>query len=157
MTMISVRSTKNRLSVTHREQLAMNLTDVVLTVETGKFNEHARVGFQVYFDEFETDNIALAGVLISKSGVDAIHVDITVMDGDWPIEDRAQIIKNVYQVLCETLNIDEPSPAWWITFRIIEEGSWGARGKVTSILDLLKSGVFTPEKAKAIEQNINSK
>ncbi len=157
MTMISVRSLRNRLTIKHREQLAMSLTDAVLTVELGQFNEHARVGFQVYFDEFESSKIALAGVLISKSGVDAMHINITVMDGDWPIKDRALIIKNVYQTLCETLDVDEPSPAWWITFHIIEEGSWGAKGSVMSILDLLKLGVFTPEKVKEIEKNINCK
>ncbi|MEU6092604.1 hypothetical protein ABZ865_38675 [Streptomyces sp. NPDC047085] len=44
----------------------------------------------------------------------------------------------------------EPSPAWWVTFLVIDEGSWGSRGGMLSVLSLLDSGVFTGEKAKAV-------
>jgi hypothetical protein len=37
-----------------------------------------------------------------------------------------------------------------VTFRIIDEGSWGSRGRALSILDLVDSGVFTNERAAAI-------
>lgn len=33
---------------------------------------------------------------------------------------------------------------------MIDEGSWGSRGGVLSVLSLLESGVFTDEKATAI-------
>ena len=36
--------------------------------------------------------------------------------------------------------MDRPSPAWWINFRVIEEGSWGSRGGVLTFLDLLEHG-----------------
>ncbi|MNW28996.1 hypothetical protein D3C74_58380 [compost metagenome] len=52
------------------------------------------------------------------------------------------------------LEVPEPSPAWWVSFQVIDEGSWGSRGGVLSILDLLGSGVFTDEKAQAIRKNI---
>ncbi|MEV7864935.1 hypothetical protein AB0P17_02250 [Streptomyces sp. NPDC088124] len=44
----------------------------------------------------------------------------------------------------------KPSPTWWVTFRVIDEGSWGSDGGVLSVLSLLGSGVFTKEKVKAI-------
>ncbi|MDX3102645.1 hypothetical protein ACIBO5_40465 [Nonomuraea angiospora] len=37
-----------------------------------------------------------------------------------------------------------------MNFRVIEDGSWGSGGRVLSILDLLDSGVFTEERAKAV-------
>jgi hypothetical protein len=45
-----------------------------------------------------------------------------------------------------------PSPAGWINFRVIEEGSWGSRGSVLSFLDLLEHGAsqFSPERTAAI-------
>lgn len=46
----------------------------------------------------------------------------------------------------------QPSPSWWTTFRTIDEGIWGSRGGVLSILDLLASGVFTPERIAEIRK-----
>ncbi|MDR6841355.1 hypothetical protein [Pseudoxanthomonas sacheonensis] len=54
--------------------------------------------------------------------------------------------------MAEGCGIDKPSLAWWVTFRVIDEGSWGSRGGVTSIFDLLASGVFTEAKADAIRR-----
>ncbi|MGW7694439.1 hypothetical protein ACWGMA_37225 [Streptomyces asiaticus] len=45
--------------------------------------------------------------------------------------------------------LPEPSPAWWVNFRVIDEGGWGSRGGVLSVLPLLDSGVFTEGKTKA--------
>ncbi|MFF9121332.1 hypothetical protein ACF09Y_38275 [Streptomyces massasporeus] len=42
------------------------------------------------------------------------------------------------------------SSFWWMTFRVIDEGSWGSRGTVLSVLSLLDTGVFTEEKADAV-------
>lgn len=56
--------------------------------------------------------------------------------------------------MTQVLGVPEPSPTWWVSFQVIEEGSWGSRGGVLSILDLLDSGVFTEEKIKSIKQNI---
>ncbi|HUG21388.1 hypothetical protein [Piscinibacter sp.] len=36
--------------------------------------------------------------------------------------------------------------------RAIDEGSWGSRGTVLSVLDLLASGVFTPERVAEIRK-----
>jgi hypothetical protein len=48
------------------------------------------------------------------------------------------------------LGMPVPSPTWWVNFRVIEEGSWGSRGGVLSILDLLETGAFTAAKSAAI-------
>ncbi|APA98321.1 hypothetical protein [Nocardia seriolae] len=37
---------------------------------------------------------------------------------------------------------------------MIDEGSWGSRGGVLSVLDLLASGVFTEQKAAAVRAHI---
>ena len=58
--------------------------------------------------------------------------------------------------LAEACELPEPSPAWWVDFRVIEEGSWGSRGGALSILSLLDSGVFTEEKAEAIRAAIGA-
>jgi hypothetical protein len=54
--------------------------------------------------------------------------------------------------LAEACELPEPSPAWWVDFRVIEEGSWGSRGGVLSFLDLLEHGAshFSAERTAAI-------
>jgi hypothetical protein len=51
----------------------------------------------------------------------------------------------------------KPSPTWWVTFQIIDEGSWGSRGGVLSILQLLDSGAFTAERIEAIREVITAR
>ncbi|MER6562250.1 hypothetical protein ABT300_31835 [Streptomyces sp. NPDC001027] len=46
--------------------------------------------------------------------------------------------------------LEEPAPAWWVDFRVIDEGGRGSSGGVLSILPLLESGVFTDGRVKAV-------
>ncbi|MFM9281998.1 hypothetical protein [Paenibacillus jiagnxiensis] len=99
--------------------------------------------------------MAIGGKLLSEQPErDVITVNIIVMDGDWPKEIRNIVITNVYNSLISILEVQEPSPNWWVSFQVIEDGSWGSRGGVLSILDLVESGVFTDKKVKAIRKNI---
>ncbi|MEU1917137.1 hypothetical protein [Streptomyces massasporeus] len=75
---------------------------------------------------------------------------VTVRDGDWRRDVRAEVIERVLAALADACGLPEPSPAWWVTFRVIDEGSWGSRGTVLSVLSLLDTGVFTEEKAEAV-------
>ena len=50
---------------------------------------------------------------------------------------------------------DHARASWWVTFRVIDEGSWGSRAQVLSILDLLASGVFTPERIAEIRKALD--
>jgi hypothetical protein len=52
--------------------------------------------------------------------------------------------------MTEACRLAEPSPAWWVNFRVIDDGSWASSGGVLSILDLLDTGVFTAERTEAI-------
>jgi hypothetical protein len=52
--------------------------------------------------------------------------------------------------MANAFGLDKPSPAWWVNFRTIDEGSWGSSGGVLSILSVLDTGVSTDEKSKAI-------
>ncbi|MCA1372349.1 MULTISPECIES: hypothetical protein [unclassified Bradyrhizobium] len=81
---------------------------------------------------------------------DIITVNIAVMNAAWPAEVRAEVIRNVLARLAEACGMPAPSPTWWVNFEIIDEGSWGSRGGVLSILQLLDSGVFTPARIEAI-------
>jgi hypothetical protein len=81
---------------------------------------------------------------------DVATIDICVMDAAWPKPVRKQVIENVLAAMAQACGLNEPSPAWWVMFRVIDEGSWGSRGRVLSILDLLASGVFTPERIAEI-------
>jgi len=65
---------------------------------------------------------------------------------------RKQVTVNVLAAMAKACGLDRPSPAWWTTFRTIDEGSWGSRGGVLSILDLLATGVFTPERVTEIRK-----
>ncbi|WP_379141189.1 tautomerase enzyme [Paenibacillus sp. sgz500992] len=155
MTIISVNYSENRLTNEHRRLLAESLTDAVLVPEVGQFCPPAREGFQVHFTERSADRMAIGGKLLSDMPErDIITVNLIVMDGDWPNEVRKQVIENIFVSLTTVLEVPEPSPTWWVSFQVIEEGSWGSRGGVLSILDLLDSGVFTEEKIKAIRKNI---
>ncbi|MFH8294880.1 4-oxalocrotonate tautomerase family protein [Streptomyces sp. NPDC018059] len=152
MTIITVTSTKGRLSLEERRKLAQTLTDAVLVPEVGQFAPPARVGFQVHFVEREPDMMAIGGRLLADVGPDAdvMVIDVAVMDGDWRQEVRAAVIERLLAALADACGLPQPSPTWWVNFRVIDEGSWGSSGGVLSVLPLLDTGAFTEEKAKAI-------
>ncbi|EFL36628.1 predicted protein [Streptomyces viridochromogenes DSM 40736] len=147
-----MRGRTERLGVERRRELARTLTDAVLVPEVGQPAPAARVGFQVYFVERERDMMAIGGRLLADAGpeADVMAVDVAVMDAAWQADVRAQVIERILAALAAACGRGEPSPAWWVTFRVIDEGSWGASGGVLSILPLLASGVFTEERAEAV-------
>ncbi|MFF4572043.1 hypothetical protein [Streptomyces sp. NPDC001410] len=108
--------------------------------------------------EREPDMMAIGGRLLSDAGqgLDVMVIDVAVMDGDWRREVRVEVIERILAALARACGLPEPSPAWWVNFRVVEEGSWGAGGGVLSVLSLLESGVFTEEKAKAIRAGIGA-
>ena len=152
MTVITVNAPQGRLSLEQRRTLAETLTDAVLVPEVGHFAPAARVGFQVHFVERAPDMMAIGGRLLADAGqeLDVMVIDVAVMDGDWRREVRAEVIERILAALAEACGLPEPSPAWRVNFRVIDEGSWGSGGTVLSILSLLESGAFTEEKAEAI-------
>ncbi|MCX5240536.1 tautomerase family protein [Streptomyces prunicolor] len=158
MTVITVNTPKGRLSLEERRALAETLTDAVLVPEVGQFAPAARVGFQVHFVERESDMVAIGGRLLADTGpgLDVMVIDVAVMDGDWRREVRAEVIERVLAAMAEACGLPEPSPAWWVNFRVIDEGSWGSSGAVLSVLSLLDSGVFTEEKIKAIRTALDA-
>lgn len=157
MTVITVTSPTGRIGLDVRRQLAPLLTDAVMVPEIGQFVEAARAGFQVHFKELALDCMAISGQLLCDSDADLMLIDIAVMDGDWPQTVRSHVIDRVFEALTTALGMDVPSPTWWINFRVIEEGSWGSRGGVLSILDLLALGVFTDNKKQAIQAAIGTR
>lgn len=152
MTIITVNTPQGRLSLEQRRTLAETLTDAVLVPEVGQFAPAARAGFQVHFVERAADMMAIGGRLLTdaEQAADVMVVDVTVMDGDWRREVRAEVVERVLAALAEACGVARPSPSWWVTFRVVDEGSWGSGGGVLSALSLLDSGVFTREKAEAI-------
>lgn len=152
MTIITVNTPTGRLSQEQRRRLAETLTDAVLEPEVGQFAPPARAGFQVHFVERQPDMMAIGGRLLADIGpqADVMVIDVAVMDGDWRQEVRAAVIERLLAALADACWMAEPSPAWWVNFRVIDEGSWGSGGAVLSILSLLDSGVFTEEKGSAI-------
>lgn len=156
MTIITVTAPEGRLSVAQRRQLAKTWTDAVLEPEVGQPAPAARVGFQVHFRELPADCMAIGGELLSDQPRDIMTVNIAVMDAAWPAEVRERVIRGVLARLTEACEMPKPSPNWWVTFQVIDEGSWGSRGGVVSILQLLDSGAFTPDRASAIREAISA-
>lgn len=156
MTVINVNSPKGRISADQRKVLAETLTDAVLVPEVGQFAPPARPGFQVLFTEREADAMAIGGRLIAETGADSMVIDIAVMDGDWRQAVRTEVIERVLAAMTEALGLESPSPAWWVNFRVIDEGSWGSSGGVLSVLSLLETGVFTEDKVKAIRAALDA-
>ena len=156
MTIITVSAPEKRLNVVQRRLLAKTLTDAVLEPEVGQPAPAARIGFQVHFRELPPDCMAIGGELLSDqaSPRDIITINIAVMDAAWPRQVRERVIRGVLARLAEACEMPKPSPTWWVTFQIIDEGSWGSRGGVLSILQLLDSGAFTAERIKAIREVI---
>lgn len=154
MTILTVTTPAGRLSPEQRRELAESLTDAVLVPEVGQFAPPARVGFQVHFAERSPDHIAIGGRLLSDmaQAPDVATIDICVMDAAWPKEVRRQVTENVLAAMAKACGLDVPSPTWWTTFRTIDEGSWGSRGTVLLILDLLSSGVFSAERVAEISK-----
>lgn len=154
MTIITVTTPEGRLSLEQRRVLAESLTDAVLVPEVGQHAPPARVGFQVHFAERTPDRMAIGGRLLADMPQvpDVATIDLCVMDAAWPPAVRKQVTENVLAAMAKACGMAEPSPGWWTTFRTIDEGSWGSRGGVLSILDLLSSGVFTPERAAEIRR-----
>jgi phenylpyruvate tautomerase PptA (4-oxalocrotonate tautomerase family) len=156
MTIITVTAPAGRLNLAQRRRLAETLTDAVLVPEIGQSAPAARGGFQVHFRELPPDCMAIGGKLLSDQDPprDVMTVNIAVMHAAWPAEVRRRVICGVLTRLAEACDRPAPSPTWWVTFQIIDEGSWGSRGDVLSILQLLDSGVFTPERIAAIREAI---
>ncbi|MFJ7342927.1 hypothetical protein ACIQU3_21890 [Streptomyces sp. NPDC101110] len=77
-------------------------------------------------------------------------IDIAVMDAAWQPQVRAEAVERVLAALAKACGLEKPAPAWWVNFRVIDEGSWGSSGGVLSILPLLESGVFTQDRVKAV-------
>ncbi|MBP2328492.1 phenylpyruvate tautomerase PptA (4-oxalocrotonate tautomerase family) [Kibdelosporangium banguiense] len=151
MTVITVNTTTGRLSLEQRRTLAETLTDAVLVPEVGHHEPAARPGFQVHFVERQPDMMAIGGRLLADIGQpDVMVVDVAVMDADWRQDVRTEVIERILAALAHACGLDRPAPAWWVNFRTIDEGSWGAGGGVLSILSLLDTGVFTEEKTNAI-------
>lgn len=152
MTVITVTMPEGRLSPQQRRLLSETLTDAVLEPEVGRFVPAARIGFQVHFVERSLDRIAIGGKLLADlpSAPDVMTIEITVMNAAWPPDTRRRVIENVLARLAEVCGMPAPSPAWWVQFQVIDEGSWGSRGSTLSILDLLETGVFSPERAAEI-------
>jgi phenylpyruvate tautomerase PptA (4-oxalocrotonate tautomerase family) len=154
VTIITVRSIEGRLGRDQRARLAESLSDAVLVPEVGQYEPTARIGFQVHFIDLAPDCMAIAGKLASDTGADILTIDIAVMEAAWPRNIRAEVINRVYSALAEACDVTVVPPTWWVNFRVIDEGSWGSRGGVLSIFDLLNSGVFTEERRKEIEGNL---
>ncbi|WP_414605644.1 tautomerase family protein [Stenotrophomonas pavanii] len=157
MTIITVNTPEGRLSAEQRRELAALLTDAVLVPEVGQSAPPARVGFQVHFVERTPDRMAIGGRLLSDmpQPADIATIDICVMDAAWPLAVRKQVTENVLSAMAKGCRLSQPSPGWWTTFRTIDEGSWGSRGGVLSILDLLSSSVFTPERIAEIRKALS--
>jgi phenylpyruvate tautomerase PptA (4-oxalocrotonate tautomerase family) len=158
MTIITVTAPEGRLGLAQRRRLAETLTDAVLEPEVGQLAPAARVGFQVHFRALPADYMAIGGKLLSEQDPprDIMTVNIAVMNAAWPAEVRERVIRGALMRLAEACDMPAPSPTWWVNFQVIEEGSWGSRGGVLSILQLLDSGAFTTERIKAIREAIPS-
>ncbi|QYX82145.1 tautomerase family protein [Streptomyces akebiae] len=159
MTIITVNTTQGRLDLEQRRALAEALTDAVLVPEVGRFAPAARAGFQVHFVERAADMMAIGGRLLADAEptADVMVIDVTVMDGDWRPEVRAEVIERILAAMAEACGVAQPSPTWWVTFRVVDEGSWGSSGGVLSVLSLLDSGVFTEEKSEAIRTALGAR
>lgn len=158
MTVITVNTTSGRLDVEQRRTLARTLTDAVLVPEVGQEAPAARVGFQVHFVERDLDRVAIGGMLLSDmpEAADLMVIDVAVMDADWARPTRADVIQRILAAMTEACGLVTPSPAWWVNFRVIDDGSWASSGGVLSILDLLDTGVFTAERADAIRSALGA-
>jgi phenylpyruvate tautomerase PptA (4-oxalocrotonate tautomerase family) len=156
MTIITVASLQGRLTIAERRKLAETLTDAVLVPEVGQPAPAARRGFQVHFVERAPDCLAIGGKLLADHDPkhDVMTIDVAVMDAAWPAEVRATVIRNILAAMAEALGMAKSSSTWWVTFRVIDEGSWGSRGDVLSILDLVDTGAFTADRVAAIRQAV---
>ena len=159
MTVITVTTPKRRLTLAQRRELAQTLTDAVLVPEVGQHAPPARTGFQVRFVDLEPDCMVIGGRLLADlpTAVDAMTIDVAVMDAAWPQEVRTLVIRNLLAAMARACGFAQPPSTWWVMFRVIEEGSWGSRGDVLSILDLLGSGVFTEDRVKDIRTEMEGR
>lgn len=157
MTIINVNTLEGRFTIDEKRMLAEKLTDAVMIPEIGQFVAAARVGFQVTFTEFKSENMVVSGKLLSDLDPmpDNINVHVLVMDGDWTVPVRQAVIENIAKALAEVSGLSEPLNSWKSTFQVIDEGSFGTGSGVLSILDLLNSGVFSEEKRQAVINHIN--
>ena len=135
------------------------LTDAVLVPEVGQQAPAARAGFQVHFVELQPGEMAIGGTLLSdhSPAPDIMTIDVAVMDAAWPASVRSEVITNLLAAMAKACGLGAASPGWWVNFRVIDEGSWGSRGGALSILALLTTGVFTPDRIAAIRAEIEGR
>src|SRR3954453_2824510 len=113
MTIITVNTSKGRLSLERRRKLAETLTDAVLVPEVGQFAPAARPGFQAHFVEREPDMMAIGGRLLADAGpdLDVMVIDVAVMDADWRQEVRTEVIERVLAAMAAACGLEKPAPA----------------------------------------------
>src|SRR3979411_3315816 len=118
MTFIHVMTPQGRLTADQRRVLAKTLTDAVLVPEVGKLTPEARRGYQVHFAERPLDMVAHGGELLSDKPSCVMVLYVVAMDGCWPREARATVIRTIHAALADACGMKTPLPGWWINFRI---------------------------------------
>jgi hypothetical protein len=108
MTVITVNTAENRLSLDQRRVLSETLTDAVLVPEVGQFAPAARAGFQVHFVERRPDMMAIGGRLLADAELDVMMIDVAVMDGDWRQEVRTQVIERLLAAMADACGLPRP-------------------------------------------------
>lgn len=137
MPIIDLTLTQGRFTVEQKAALARDLTQCLLKCDVTRDNPKAPAINWCYIHELPPEHVYVAG---EPESAPHYRVDITVMHGAMSPPVKDQIVQDMTHVLL-TAEGHRPNPLnasrVWITFHEIEDGNWGAGGRIYRLADLM--------------------
>jgi phenylpyruvate tautomerase PptA (4-oxalocrotonate tautomerase family) len=142
MPVVRISYPKGALSRAQKQQLAAELTEVVLDAEVDAATDNGRMVTVIQFQEAAADDWAVGGVLRSATESPPNHfiVDVIVLQGLLEGDRRRATHRRIAEAFQHACGGPEGDPLLalrvWVLIHEVREGSWGAAGGTVSALDV---------------------
>jgi phenylpyruvate tautomerase PptA (4-oxalocrotonate tautomerase family) len=142
MPVVRLSYPKGALTRAQKQQLAEELTQVVLDAEVDAITDSGRAVTVIQFLEADADDWAVGGVLRSATESPPNHflVDVIVLQGLLEGERRRDTHRRIAEAFQHACGGPGGDPVLalrvWVLIHEVREGSWGAAGGTVSALDV---------------------
>jgi phenylpyruvate tautomerase PptA (4-oxalocrotonate tautomerase family) len=135
MPMIDITAPKGALAAPVRDVLVKRLTDCLLKWEGAAPNNAAAQAIAwVYVHEIETENFYVGGTNPKEP---RFRFEVTTPEGALDDDRRAGLVKEVGTIVEDALGAAGAGLNHWVHFREIDEGGWGAAGRIFRHKDIV--------------------
>lgn len=140
MPLVRITCPRGALTAEQKQQLATELTTIVLEAEVDAVTEAGRMVTVVHFNEADAENWAVGGTLRSAAADPPTHfiVDLVVLEGLLEGARRSDAHRRVTEAFQQVCGGSDPMLPMrvWVLVHEVREGSWGAGGMTVSALDV---------------------